>query len=257
MSIDHFVSIIDRSAIDKVLSLSWKDFSRRYPWRKRSSQWSSARAFLEDFALDSPSDLPDVDNILDRRTLRWTMNRCSPRLFFMYEIIDHVPDLRARCQSYRHNNLEDQLIVHAACADAFVRGVISRGTLFAVLRFCERLALEDVIDLKKPYYDVLVQARKSWVPSMPPFRWLSLDYFGEGYACLNLRETRSVVRFLECAWKERWPAPLFSDWAREQLSIPAAVTPTVRDSEVAGQILHWFRSSKRSEMCLVSYVDPL
>ena len=255
MGIEHFISVIDRASIDEVLSLSWKEFNRRYRWTH--SEWSSATEFLQDYAYDPPPDLSTVDDIMERRTLRWTMNRCSPRLRFMYEIIEHVPDLRNRCLSYTPRYLNDLAIIHAVAAEAFVRGDISQAMFFSILRFCERLSLGDAIDLKKPHYKAVVRALKSWVPSMPPFRWLSLDYFGEGYACLNIRETKSVVKFLERAWKGRWAAPSLSDWARGKLGISNAVDPTVRDSDAARQILRWFRSPERRGMCLVSYVEAL
>lgn len=253
MGIEHFISVIDRASIDAVLSLSWREFNLRYQWT--GSQWSSAAEFLQDFAYDSESDPSTIDDIIERRSLRWSMNRCSPKLFFMYEIIEHVPDLRTRCLSYTPRDLNDMSVVHAVAAEAFVRGDISRAVFFSVLRFCERLNLGDAIDLKKPHYKEVVRALKSWVPSMPPFRWLSLDYFGEGYACLNIRETTSVVTFLERAWKGKWAAPSLSDWARGKLGISNAVNPTVRDSDAARQILRWFRSSERRGMCLVSYVE--
>jgi hypothetical protein len=217
----------------------------------------SAAEFLQVFAYAPDTDLSTIDDIMDRRTLRWTMNRCSPKLFFMYEIIEHVPDLRTRCLSYTPRDPNDLSIVHAIAAEAFVRGDISQAMFFSILRFCERLSLGDAIDLKKPHYKELVRALKSWVPSRPPFRWLSSDYFGEGYACLNIRETKSVVRFLERAWKCKWAAPYLSDWARGRLSMSDAVDPTVRDSDAARQILRWFRSPERSGMCLVSYVEAL
>ncbi|MSU23784.1 MAG: hypothetical protein EXS32_08175 [Opitutus sp.] len=129
MSIEHFVSIIDRARVDEVLSLSWKDFHRRYRW-KRDSPWPSAAEFLHDFALEGEPEQSIVDDILDRRTLRWTMNRCTPKLFFVYEIIVHVPDLRARCLSYTPSEMFDLSIVQAVGAEAFIRGEISQATFF-------------------------------------------------------------------------------------------------------------------------------
>ena len=84
-------------------------------------------------------------------------------------------------------------------SEAFVRGAISRATFFSILRFCECLSLDEAVDLKNPHYKEVAKALKSWIPSMPPFRWLTSDYFGEGYSCLNFRETKSVVRFLRRA----------------------------------------------------------
>lgn len=254
MGIEHFVWIIDRAAIDEVLALSWKAFSRRYRWKK-TSEWSSAKNFLQAFALDSEHDQSTVDDIVARRTLRWTMNRCSPKLFFMYEIVNQVPDLSARCHTYFPERLWDLGIVQAVGAEAFFRGEITQATFFSILRFCQGLSLADSINLKDPHYRQVERTLKSWTPSRPPFRWLSSEYFGEGYACLNLRETKSVVRFLERAWEGKWPATNLSEWARGELGISRSVETTIRDSDVAGQVLRWFSSPKSSGMCLVSYVE--
>ena len=253
MGIDHWISIIDRDRIDAVLSLSWKEFNRRYRWR-RQAEWSSAGQFLRDYAFDPEPDQSTVDDIMERRTLRWTMNRCSPRLAFMEQIIWQVPDLRKRCLSYEPDSWTDLAVVHAVAAEAFVRGDISQAAFFSVLRFCEHLSLGDAIDLKNRHYKEVVRALKSWIPSMPPFRWLSWDYFGEGYACLNIQETKSVVRFLQRAWESKWPAANLSEWVKSELGLSGAADPTIRDSDAARQVLRWFRSPKRSGMCLVSYM---
>src|SRR5437867_4605196 len=148
MSIDHFISVIHRASIDEVLSLSWKDFNRKHRW-KNQSQWSSPEDFLQDFAYDLRLDQSTLRDIMDRRGLRWTMNRCSPKLFFMYEIIEQVPRLRIRCQSYTPRSLFELCILLATGVEAFSRGDISQATLFAILRFAESFSLVEVLDLRR------------------------------------------------------------------------------------------------------------
>ena len=70
-----------------------------------------------------------VDEVLARRTLRWTMKRSSPQYFFLLEVIYNAPDVRKRCPEIWTESPYEIAIIIAASVDAFLTGRIDVKTL--------------------------------------------------------------------------------------------------------------------------------
>ena len=127
MGLEHFYKFIDRDAVEPLLRLTWAEFLRKYRWSRGSLQ-ESVEEFLA--FIMGPQPAPSVvDEVLARRTLRWTMKRSSPKYFFLFEVIYNAPHVRKRCPEIWTESPYEIAIIIASSVDAFLTGKIDVKTL--------------------------------------------------------------------------------------------------------------------------------
>jgi hypothetical protein len=89
----------DRSAVDPLWNLSWQDFLRLHGksrWAKGpdvSDGAASLRGLIA-FSVEPQPSAREIEEIIRRRTLRWTIQHSSPQFYMMEEIVYNVPSLR-------------------------------------------------------------------------------------------------------------------------------------------------------------------
>jgi hypothetical protein len=101
---ENYYYFFDRSAVDYVWNLSWREFLRLHGtsrWAKGpdTGDGSASLRGLIAFSVGPDPAAPEVEDIIRRRTLRWTIQRSSPQFYMMEEIVYHVPRLRKSCAS--------------------------------------------------------------------------------------------------------------------------------------------------------------
>jgi hypothetical protein len=104
---DDYYYFFDRSAVDSLWKMSWKEFLRLHgnsDWAKYpeiGSADGSLRGLIA-FALDPEPSAAEVEDIIHRRTVRGTIERSSPQFYVIgrdcapHTSLAEVPHL-ARC----------------------------------------------------------------------------------------------------------------------------------------------------------------
>lgn len=96
---DNYYFFFDRSAVDSLWSLSWREFLHLYGtsrWAKRryTDNGSASLRGLVGFSVDPEASEAEVEGIIRHRTLRWTIQRSSAQYFVIGEIAYHVRRLQ-------------------------------------------------------------------------------------------------------------------------------------------------------------------
>lgn len=175
-----------------------------------------------------PESTPEeVEDILARRTIRWTLHRCRSKLYLMSDLMTHVRSLRGHRAHAWMKYLDGQL---AAVVDAFFTRRASVAELRAVCKLHNVGKPQDFLELSRPELTVLQKVilapgREPLYPWLGPY-WLD----GEGWSnALNVTETRSFLAFISRAWEENLPCPrIGDDWLLEGLT----AQPKFRDFEM-------------------------
>jgi hypothetical protein len=134
----HF---FDGAAFDPIWGLSWQEFRRRWnsgPWThkplgERGTHNGDSLRDLIAFCVDpEPSD-EEIERILSRRTVRWTVTHARSEFYFLKEIISNIPKLQKKQFSAVVFADKDYRVLLSAAVDAFLNSRIQRSTLRAVL----------------------------------------------------------------------------------------------------------------------------
>src|SRR5215469_666743 len=121
----HF---FDRAAFDPIWGLSWQEFRRRWnsgPWThkplgERGTYNGDSLRDLIAFCVDpEPSD-EEIERILSRRTVRWTVTHARSEFYFLEEIISNIPKLQKKQFSAVVFADEDYRVLLSAAVDAFL-----------------------------------------------------------------------------------------------------------------------------------------
>jgi hypothetical protein len=197
----RYYTVFDRAAIDPVWALPWSEFLRRYQPRRK------AVIELLEWGLEPEPTRAQVGDILARRTLKWTIPRCSPQFFVMGELLSLVPSLERHATSLRLACLDESAIVVALAAARFRDGLVSRPTLRAICKLHSLSGLDGqrgVVrlvtrsDLQRALYPW--QGNQACLHS-PSGATDDLDN------CLGTANTRRFLRFLDRCWTEDCPLP--------------------------------------------------
>lgn len=210
MSMLHYFQFFDREAFDSVWSLSWREFERKHGsrWSKRKSyepgeyDGASLRGLIC-FSLDPEPSPEFVEEVLQRRTVRWTIRHSCPQFCFMTEIMQHVPGYRAStCCIVSH----DVGVLISVATGAYIAGKIDSRTLRAVLKLCGSDP-EEWVQLSRTQKQKLAAATADIAYWKPIYTWQGNGacISDESTSCSNVPDTR---RFLICmmrALSENWP----------------------------------------------------
>jgi hypothetical protein len=137
MGMEQNYDFFDRQAFDPLWRLSWAEFLKKYRtrWASRPEYCSgeydgkSLRGLLS-FSID-PEPLPqELEDILRRRTIRWTMQQSNCKT--MSEIMSRIPALRERVSAFSMKCEIDSLL--AAAVDAYLNRRAGIAALRAVLK---------------------------------------------------------------------------------------------------------------------------
>lgn len=230
----HF---FDRAAFDLLWGLSWQEFRRKWnrgAWTSRPLgekgvyNGDSLRDLIA-FCIEPDLNEKEVEYILNRRSIRWTVLKSIPQSFLMEEVIGNVPKLRRRQFSVVVFADADFTVLLSCAVDAYLEGRIDRRTLRAVLALHPAEDLKDFLLLttnERRRLGRLVRAQDDMF--RPIYRWQGPGAFvGEEWpGCLREADTRRFVEFLFAAWKGNWEVPHVKD--RTALSFVPAKGQTAR-----------------------------
>jgi hypothetical protein len=201
MGYTRYYTIFDRAAIDPVWDLPWSEFLQRYRPRRK------AVVELLEFGLEPEPTRAQAEDILARRTLKWTIRRCSPQFFIMGELLSLVSSSERHATSLRLACLDESAIVVALAAGRFRDGHVSRSTLRAICKLHSLAGLDGqrgvarlltLSDLRRALYSW--QGNQACLYS-PTGAIDDLDN------CLGTADTRRFLRFLDRCWMEDCPLP--------------------------------------------------
>lgn len=247
MGIEHFYWFIDREVIDPVLEMSWKAFLSRYPWRRKVMEE------LLTFAVDPEPNSVEVSQILEKRSLRWTIQRSSPAYFLLSEIVDHVPHLRQRSRNVLPNDLYEVAVLEATAVDAFLEGRIGEKTLWAVYNVDGRENPINWLRLSRSELWHVEVALGYGAVERPIFSWQSDDCLEDGYRCLRVRDTRRFIDFVCQRWEENCQVPRLRDDVRERLGLTGETTPRFRDFDLSQKLFKCVKSIHFDKFCVLRY----
>jgi hypothetical protein len=221
--VEHSYQFFDREAFDPVWRLSWTEFLKKYRTRWASSpeysppgecDCASLRGLIG-FSL-APDPSPEViEDILKRRTIRWTLQQSGSSLFMMSEIMLRIPSLRRRALEVTVKCDVDSLV--AAAVDAYLSRRASVGALRAVLKL-HCVDPGDILRLNRRESTALQLAVPDFLRE-PIYSWLGPYWLdGQWTNALKVSETRDFVAFVIRAWEGNWPCPRIKDMTREPFS---------------------------------------
>ena len=220
---EHSYQFFDREAFDSVWRLSWTEFVKKYRTRWASNpeysppgeyDGASLRGLIA-FSLTPEPSPKVIEDILKRRTIRWTLQQSDSRLWMMSELMLKIPTLRRRAVEFSVKCEVDSLV--AAAVDAYLSRRASVGALRAVLKL-HCVDPGDFIKLNRRESTALRLA----VPDLsrePIYSWLGPYWLdGQWTNALKVSETRDFVAFVIRAWEGNWPCPRIKDMTREPFS---------------------------------------
>jgi hypothetical protein len=215
MGMEQAYDFFDREAFDPVWRLSWAEFlkTHRTRWaanRKYSpgEYYNESLRGLISFSIDPQPSSPEIEDILRRRTIRWTLRQSNIRLFTMSEIMSNVPSLRDRVMAFSMKCEIDSLL--AAAVDAYLNQRAGVAAFRAVFKLHCVTDPGSFLKLNRHELTTLrVAFPAAFQVQEPIYSWLG-PYWDDGEHWtngLNVAETRTFVAFVIRAWEENWPCP--------------------------------------------------
>jgi hypothetical protein len=223
MGIEQVYDFFDREAFDPVWRLSWAEFLKKHPTRWASNPEycpgvyaSESLRGLISFSITPGPSPQEIEDILRRRTIRWTLQQSDVRLYMMSEIMPKVRSLRDRVMGFAMKCEIDSLL--AAAVDAYLTRRAGVAALRAVLKIH---CVDDAGSFLKLNRHEATALRVA-VPGVfqePIYSWLGPYWLDEQWTNgLNVAETRAFVAFVIRAWEENWPCPRIKEMTREPYS---------------------------------------
>jgi hypothetical protein len=155
---DAYYYFFDRSPVDPLWKLSWQDFLRlhgksRWAMGPQTNDGAASLRSLIAFAVESEPSATEIDKIIDRRTLRWSIQHSSPQFYMIEEVLNNISPLRKSHVSVSVWE-NDFVVLLAAAADFYFRHQIPSSMLKAVLKL-HYSKFEDFIRLSKQEHAAL------------------------------------------------------------------------------------------------------
>jgi hypothetical protein len=210
----HDFEFFDRQVFDRCWQMPWMEFRRKY-----KTEWAlnlechpgvyeghSLRELLA-FVVEPEPSAEEIEGILDRRTVCWTLRRSEPQLFAMSSIMwSGLPHFRNRLINLSTAEI-DPLI--AVAVDAYLRQTVSGATLWAVLKLHSVVNLSEFLALTRNEALALKTVGVGRFMWQPIYKWQGASSLEEeDWAnMLGVADTRRFVAFLSRAWEDNWPAP--------------------------------------------------
>jgi hypothetical protein len=204
---DDYYFFFDRSKIDSLWSLSWQEFLRLYGrsgWAKGRDTGrggDSLRALIA-FSIEPKPSAAEVEDIISRHSIRWTIQHSSPQFYTMEEIIYNVASLSAHSVSL-DTWPNDFTVLLAAAAEGYFCGEVPVSEFKAVLKL-HYSKFEDFIRLSKRERAVVRQLMGVEEYAKPIYPWQGeaalLDEQWAG--CLGVADTRRLFRLVDRCWNQ-------------------------------------------------------
>jgi hypothetical protein len=128
MGMSNQFTFFDRIDADRLWKMSWKNFLALAP-----SMTENVEELIS-FGFDPSPTEPRMRDILAKRTLRWTISRCTPQFFIMDELLSWAPALGRRMASVGCDRINDPWALVALAVQGYEMGEVDRRTLAAVLK---------------------------------------------------------------------------------------------------------------------------
>ncbi len=197
----------DRSAVDYLWKISWQEFLRLHgksQWAKgqNTGDGSGSLRGLIAFSIDPEPSASDIEEIIRRRTLRWTVQRSSEQFSMVEDIVYNVPRLRKSCISLNVCP-NDFTVLLAAAAEGYFRREVSASEFKAMLKL-HYSKFDDFIRLSRQERSAVRHLIDVDQYSRPIYTWQSplavLD--GAWTGCLGIADTRRFFTLLDRLWKQ-------------------------------------------------------
>jgi hypothetical protein len=237
----YYYQFFDRIAFDRLCRLSWREFLQRWgsiPWAKPAAPTGDGGGSLRDFVafFVEPEPSPEqVEAILARKTIRWTIQHSTPQFAAMAELMGNVPSFSKHHPWVGYFKRSDFAVLIAAMVDRYLSGRISRAMLWPVFKVHNvadvsgwlRLSRAERAELKNAIFE-----ERLW---RPIYRWQGPGFLiGEEWAnCLGVADTRRLLSVLDQAWSENWAVPRLKDPSDVSGSIHDTRLPRFQDFDIS------------------------
>jgi hypothetical protein len=210
----HYYEFFDRELFDSLWARSWQQFQRQCGsrWAKRKAYEQGAyygdslRGLLA-FSID-PEPSPELlEEVLTRRTIRWTVQHSDPQFYVMSEIMHHVPGHQAGLCCLEDVPGEDVGVFISAVIHGYFAGKIGIPTLQAIFKLHSCTDPDEWLSLSTQAKRTLKSMGSVVDFSKPIYAWQGESaVVGEEWAnCLAVAGTRRLASFIVRAWDEDWP----------------------------------------------------
>lgn len=201
LGMNTYLRVFDRDFVDPLLAMTWPKYLRRYKYV--ADQWNSPEHFLTDFALDpQPEDDHLARRIVRSWTLRRTMRSCTPKIFFLEQLLESVPKGHLRCYTVADDEdvneedvCEDMCVFGDCMIDAYFEGRVNDAAFRAAMKL-----IKTVVRYNDPEVEQILQndPPKLLFSGLPP---LDDD---DQITSLSTTETKRLFHTIEKGWAEKW-----------------------------------------------------
>jgi hypothetical protein len=247
MSENHYFMTVHRDTAEKLLPLTWAEFSKRYSLR----WWGGLGRFL-DYTLHCPllPANPTKQQVAPFRN--WTIRTTLLRTFPSYSTFLNLthssspPPLAEIITRNTPETLPDCDALNATAIAAYLRGSLDARTCWAVLTLndpspARSWAAPSPHDpLPNAYIRQIRALKRRFGRATPIFDWQPPGVVRDGHLALREEDTARFAAFVKTAWRSNWPV-----WRRKAAAL------RFRDIPLA-QELHAKLSALRN-CCLVHY----
>jgi hypothetical protein len=250
---DTYYCCFDRSAVDYLWKLSWQEFlglhgTSRWAKGPRTDNGAASLRGLIAFAVDPEPSATEIEDIIRRRTLRWTIQRSSPQFYMMGEIVYNIPRLRKSWISLDVWSL-DFTVLLAAAAEAYFRGEVPVSGFKAVLKL-HYSKFEGVIRLSKQERSVLQHLMDVDQYAKPIYPWQGeMAILDEEWAgCLGVADTKRFFALVDRLWKQNPAVRRILDVDVDHIEVctPGRDTYRFRDFGISRHLMNLWSRKVRS-----------
>lgn len=248
---ETYYCFFDRSAVDSLWKLSWREFLRLHGksrWAKGQDTGDGAGSLrgLIAFSVEPQPSAKEIEEIIGRRTLRWAIQRSSPQFYVMEEILYHIPRLRKSCVSLDVWS-NDFTVLLAAAAEGYFHGEVTVSAFKSVLKL-HYSKFEDFIRLSKRERSVVQGLMDVDQYAKPIYPWQGpTAILDEQWAwCLGVADTRRFFTLVGRLWKRNPEVRRVLDFEGIQLCKPKRESHRFRDFGIAGELMNLWSRKVRS-----------
>jgi len=207
----HSYEFFDRGVFDPVWSLTWRDFQRQHGgrWARRMAysrgcyDGSSLRGLIS-FCMGPEPNSETVEEIVEERTVEWTVQHSSGQFYFLSELMSHVRGHRSG--HYSVEEIEDVAPLISAATHAYLAHKIAVPVLLAVLKLHRCTDPGEWVSLPRDRRRTLKALTSSIDLWRPIYSWQGKRACveEEWTNCLAVQGTRHFISFIRRAWDENW-----------------------------------------------------
>jgi hypothetical protein len=248
---ETYYYFFDRSAMNSLWKMSWQEFLRLHgtsQWAKgpRTDNGAASLRGLIAFSVDPEPSATEIEDIIRRRTLRWTIQHSSSQFYMMEEIVYNIPRLQKSCASLDVWS-NDFTVLLAAATEGYFRGEVPVSGFKAVLKL-HYSEFEGFIRLSKQELSVLRHLMDVDQYSKPIYPWQgSKAILDEQWAwCLGVADTRRFFTLVDRLWKRNPEVRRILDVEGIQLCKPKRESHRFRDFGIASELMNLWSRKVRS-----------